>query len=137
MIPDELEQKILRLHFAERWKVGTIAKQLGVHHGTVRRVLHDLGIPTGETRRPSMVDPYRPFILETLEKYPGLPASRLYMMVVERGYPGAPDHFRGIIAQMRPRKPTEAFQRLRTFAQRQLHLGATTVTSRHLKARRA
>ena len=114
MIPDELEQKILRLHFAERWKVGTIAKQLGVHHGTVRRVLHDLGIPSGATRRPSMVDPYRPFILETLEQYPDLPASRLYMMVVERGYPGAPDHFRGIIAQMRPRKPAEAFQRLRT-----------------------
>lgn len=45
MIPTELEERILRLHFVEKWKVGTIAKQCGVHHSTVRRVLHDRGVP--------------------------------------------------------------------------------------------
>lgn len=35
-------------------------------------------------------------------------------MVRERGYPGQPDHFRHIIARLRPRKPAEAFLRLRT-----------------------
>jgi hypothetical protein len=34
-IPPELEAKILRYFHVEKWKVGTIARQLGVHHGTV------------------------------------------------------------------------------------------------------
>lgn len=32
MISPELPARIRRLHFAEHWKVGTIATQLGVHH---------------------------------------------------------------------------------------------------------
>ena len=54
------------------------------------------------------------FIVQTLTKYPTLRASRLHQMVRERGYPGAPDHFRTIVAQLRPRRATEAYLRLRT-----------------------
>jgi transposase len=114
MIPDDLERKILRLHLVEGWPVGTIAKQCEVHHSTVRRVLHTRGVPAAPTSRPSMADPFLPFIRETLGKHPDLPASRLHRMVVERGYPGGPDHFRRLVARLRPRKPAEAFQRLRT-----------------------
>jgi transposase len=113
VIPAELEERIMRLYFVEKWTVGTIAKQVGVHHTTVGRVLHSNGITKG-IQRPSMVDPYLPFIEETLAKYPTLPASRLHTMVAERGYPGGPDHFRRLVARLRPRKPAEAFQRLRT-----------------------
>jgi transposase len=35
-------------------------------------------------------------------------------MVRERGYPGAPDHFRSIVARLRPRPQAEAYLRLRT-----------------------
>ena len=38
-IDDELKAQILRYHFVEHWRVGTIASQLGVHHSTVERVL--------------------------------------------------------------------------------------------------
>jgi len=115
MIPPELEAQILRLHHAEKWQLGTIATQVGVHHSTVRRVLSQAGIPAGRVMvRPAMVDPYVPFIVATLEKWPRLCASRLYEMVKERGYPGRPDHFRGIVARYRPRAPAEAFHRLRT-----------------------
>jgi hypothetical protein len=34
-ISKEREAEILRLHYAEKWPVGTIAKQLGLHHCTV------------------------------------------------------------------------------------------------------
>ena len=34
-IAPELRAQILRLFQAERWRVGTIARQLGVHHSTV------------------------------------------------------------------------------------------------------
>jgi transposase len=115
MIERALEAEILRLYHAEQWRIGTIATQLGVHHSTVRRVLAQAGIAGArQSLRPSLADPYVPFILETLERYPRLRASRLYQMVRSRGYPGAPDHFRSIVARLRPRPAAEAYLRLRT-----------------------
>ena len=104
MIARALEAEILRLHHSEHWPVGTIAAQLRVHHGTVRRVLAQAGeLAVLPTQRPSMVDPYRAFIVETLTKYPTLRASRVYTMVRERGYPGSiprsSSYFRWILAQ--------------------------------------
>src|SRR5690606_39707368 len=110
MIGKEREADILRLFHAERWRVGTIARQLGVHHTTVQRVLAQTGIPPENlTARPSMADPYVPFIVDTLTKYPRLCASRVFEMVRARGYSGGPDHFRRVVARLRPRPPAEAF----------------------------
>ena len=115
MISRALEAEILRLHHGEQWPIGTIATQLRVHHGTVRRVLAQAGVPLAPIMiRASIAAPYVAFIVETLTKYPTLRASRLYQMVKERGYPGAPDHFRAIVAQWRPRRAAEAYLRLRT-----------------------
>jgi len=115
MISRALEAEILRLHHTEHWPVGTIATQLRVHHATVRRVLAQAGVPVVQKIvRPSMVEPYLAFMIETLSKYPTLRASRLYAMVRERGYPGAPDHFRALVARLRPRPAAEAYLRLRT-----------------------
>ncbi|MGB6605436.1 MAG: IS21 family transposase [Steroidobacteraceae bacterium] len=117
MISRELEAEILRLHHAEGWPVGTLARQLHLHHSTVRRVLGQAGIPAAhQYTRPLMVEPFIPFIQETLARYPTLRASRLYRMVRERGYPGAPDHFRAIVARYRPRQAAEGYLRLRTLA---------------------
>jgi transposase len=112
-ISAELEAKILRYYHVEKWRVGTIARQLQVHHGTVQRVLRRAGVPAAQrTARASKADPYLPFILQTLERYPTLTASRLYAMVRERGYRGSPDHFRHIVAMHRPRRAAEAYLRL-------------------------
>jgi transposase len=114
-IPKELEAKILRYFHAEQWKVGTIARQLGVHHGTVDRVLSQAGLPKAERpHRPSQLDPFLPFVRETLEQYPRLTASRLYAMVRSRGYPGGEDHFRHLMLHYRPRAQPEAYLRLKT-----------------------
>jgi transposase len=117
MISRELEGEILRLHHAEGWPIGTLARQLHLHHSTVRRVLGQAGIPAAhQYTRPLMVEPFVPFIQEMLGRFPTLRASRLYRMVRERGYPGAPDHFRAIVARYRPRQAAEAYLRLRTLA---------------------
>lgn len=120
-IPLELASRIERLYRVERWRVGTIARQLHVHRDTVCRVLREREVvPPGTPLRPSLVDPYRGFIRETLEKYPTLAASRLHDMVCERGYGGQASHFRYLVSTMRPRPPAEAYLRLRTLPGEQM-----------------
>ncbi len=115
MISKERQAEILRLHHVEKWPVGTIATQLGVHHTTVQRVLDQAGTDQKQVYpRASILDPFLPFIISMLEKYPQLKAPRLHEMVKERGYRGGPDHFRKVVRRVRPRKPAEAYQRLRT-----------------------
>jgi transposase len=113
-IAPDLEARILRYYHVEKWRAGTIARQLHVHAGTVRRVLAQAGLPGSELQRPSRIDPYLPFIRQTLEQFPTLTASRLYQMVRERGYDSGPDHFRHLISRYRPRRCSEAYLRLRT-----------------------
>ena len=132
-IPPELEVQILRYHHVEKWPVGTIAKQLRVHHTTVSRVLLQAGLPRIlQHPKRSKADPFLPFIRATLESFPTLTASRLYAMVRERGYTGRPDHFRHIVACLRPRPAAEAYLRLRTLPGEQAqvdwgHFGHLTI----------
>ena len=112
-------------YHAEKWRVGTIAAQLHVHHSVVRRVLAQAGLPRlGPPPRRSLIDVYLPFILQTLEKFPTLTASRLHAMVRERGYRGSRpceggSHFRHLIACHRPRRKAEACLRLRSLPDEQ------------------
>ena len=82
----EVEPEIHRLFFAEHWKVGTIARQLNVHHDVVRRIV---GALPKRTRSPGgrlpRLDPYREFIVEQLAQYPRLRSTRLYDMIRARG----------------------------------------------------
>ena len=113
--PPDREAAILRLYHAEKWPIGTIATQPGLHHSVVRRVLDNEGVVIASTVRVSSVDPFVPFIQETLVKYPRLRVSRLHEMLVARGYPGSADHLRRLVrTRYRPRTAPEAFLRLRT-----------------------
>ena len=63
MIDRQLEAEILRLSRVEKWPIGTICTQLGVHHDTVERVLTNAGLtPDQITARPSKMDPFVGFI---------------------------------------------------------------------------
>lgn len=100
----ELELQILNYYQIKKWRVGTIASELRVHHSVVRRVLAQagllvLGSPSGR----STANSHLPFIRQTLENFPTLPASRVYRLIVERGYAGGPDHIRHLMACLRPR----------------------------------
>jgi transposase len=109
------DAEIIRLHHAERWPPGTIARELGVHASVVRRVLGQAGqVAESVAARPSMVEPYLPFIRETLAKHPKLRASRILEMVRGRGYKGQQSRFHEIIAELRPRPKAEAYLRLST-----------------------
>ena len=105
----ELEAEITRLHHAEHWPVGTIATQLETHPDQVRRVLGLGESRTASSLRPRIIDPYRPFIDETLRRYPKLLATRLYDMVRDRGFPGSVRTVREHVAGVRPRPQRKAY----------------------------
>lgn len=115
-LPLDVVAHIRRLHFAEHWKVGTIATELQVHHEAVERAL---GLDTRggmAVRRvmPTLLDDYKPFIRETLEKHPRLRATRLLHMVKPRGYRGSYESVKRYVREVRPRGRTEAFFRIET-----------------------
>lgn len=108
------EHDILRHHLVDDWPVGTVARELGVHHDVVRRVLRQRQVGTGAPQvvRARMIDPYLAYVKTTLEKYPKLHASRLFHMLRARGYEGSESHFRKLIVELRPRPAPEPFARL-------------------------
>jgi transposase len=115
MISPEQRAEIRRLYYAEHWRVGTIATTLDLHHDTVRHAIEaERFIRPGAQIRPSALDPYKPFLLMTLEQYPRLRATRLYAMLQERGYPGSVVQVRRWVRTVRPAARAEAYLRLET-----------------------
>lgn len=109
MISQDLEVRIITLS-QEGWKVGSIARELGVHHDTVRRCLdgrHQKECPE-EPERSSLLEPWLPLIDTTLASYPKVRATRLYSMIKKRGYGGSIYPLRRYCQKNRPR-PAKAF----------------------------
>lgn len=114
MISKETLTQIRHLYYAEHWKVGTIATELGLHADTVRRALETEQFNRRRVARPTLVDPYADFIRETLARYPRLRATRICQMIHARGYEGSESTVRRAVADLRPTH-REAFLRLQTF----------------------
>jgi transposase len=115
MIDDQKRAEIRRLFFGEHFKIGTIASQLGLHHGVVRREIDTDKLASRGKARPSALDPYIDFMRETLERYPRLTGTRLHQMLQTRGYEGSAIQVRRKIRQLDLRPaPKEAFFRLET-----------------------
>ena len=110
MITPEQHAEIRRLYFGEHWKVGTIAAALGVHHDTVRAAIaHDTQRRAARApAAPTQLDPYLPFIRDTLAQYPRLRATRLFEMVRPRGYPGSVVQLRRVVRLIRPAATADA-----------------------------
>jgi transposase len=106
----EIEAEVRRLSHAEGWPPGTIAKELGVHHEVVERVLDaQHGVPKARPPRASALDPYKPFILQTLEEHPRLRAKRIYHMIRKRGFDGGARTVRRYVALVRPKPRVDAY----------------------------
>lgn len=112
MVPIEIEAEIRRLHYAEHWPVGTVARQLDVHEDVVRRVVGLLRPRRALTPRKRVVDDYVAVIDEILRQYPTLRVTRLHDMLRERGFNGAVRTLRAYVATVRPTPKHEAFLRL-------------------------
>jgi transposase len=115
MIAPAQRAEIRRLYYAEHWRVGTLASALGLHHDTVRHAIEtERFIRPGTQIRASARDPYKPFLLLTLEQYPRVRATRLHAMIHECGYAGSPVPVRRWVRTVRPAARAEAYLRLET-----------------------
>lgn len=110
--PAELEAEIRRLHCVEGWPVGTVASQLGVHHDVVERVLGLQKLGDEPEDRPRLIDPFMGFITDTLAQFPRLCSTRMFDMLVQRGYRGSARTVRRHVAEVRPRPRREAYLRI-------------------------
>ena len=106
--------QIRRYFYAEHWKIGTIASELGLHPDTVRNAIESERFTPTPPLRASIVDPYTEFIRQTLDQHPRLRATRIYQMVRDRGYTGSVVQLRRAVAQLRP-QIREPFLRLQVF----------------------
>ena len=114
MIDAAQRARIRRLFYAEHWKVGTIATELGVHHEAVSHAIEsDRFVSAGSLVRPTMLDPYKGIVGEILKQYPRLVATRIFGMVRDRGYTGSVVQLRRYVRTVRPAR-AEAFLRLQT-----------------------
>ena len=113
MITPEQHAEIRRLYFGEHWKIGTIVTHLGVHPDTVRAAiaLDTRVVRRGACRR-SILDPYLPFLRDTLAQYPRLRATRLYEMLRPRGYTGSANQLRRLVRVLRPQTTIARYRRL-------------------------
>ena len=117
MITPAQRAEVRRLYFSERWKVGTIAAQLGLHPETVRAAVEreTTAVRRGVCRR-TILDPYLPFIRDTLTQYPSLRATRVYEMVRQRGYTGSVIQVRRLVRRLRPETGRTVYRRVVTLA---------------------
>jgi len=114
MIDVETRARIRRLFYVEHWKIGTIARELGLHPETVSLAVETDRFNNTKTLRPSATDPYADFIREILVKHPRLRATRIFQMIRDRGYSGSIVQLRRFVACVRP-VHREAYLRLHTF----------------------
>ena len=68
------------------------------------------------TCRATQLDPYLPFVRDTLAQYPRLRATRLFEMVKGRGYTGSVVQLRRAVRLIRPAATATVYRRLVTLA---------------------
>jgi len=115
MLSPETRAQIRRYFFAEHWKIGTIAAELGVHPDAVRHAIESERFRSAPPLRASLADPYLAFVRQTLEQHPRLRATRIHAMLRDRGYSGSVVHLRRAVARLRPQK-CEPFLQLHTLS---------------------
>ena len=113
MIDEAIRAEMRRLVLGEGWRIGTVARRFSVHHGVVRRAIR------GETKKPrsaaeSVLESHKAYIVERLEKYPELTATRLLLELRDRGYTHGIAVLKRYVNQIRGPRSKKAYLRIET-----------------------
>lgn len=113
MIDEATRAEIRRLVLGEGWRIGTVARRFGVHHGVVRRAIRD-ELPTKRAAAVNAIEPHKAYIVERLEKYPELTAARIILELRDRGYEHGIAVVRRFVAKVRGPRGRKAYLRVET-----------------------
>lgn len=105
-----------RLFYGEHWKIGTIATHLCRHYDAIKRAVQVETFHRKERTLACKTDLYLEFIESTLKQYPRLRATRIYEMIVPRGYMGSISQLRKKVKELRPLAYEEAYLKLKMLA---------------------
>lgn len=118
MLAAAVQAEILRLVFAEHWSLSRIARHLGVHRASVRKVVTRRSVALARARprpRSTLVTPFTNQIQTLLAQDPERSAVNVLQHLRAAGYRGGITVLRGTVARLRPTPTREAFVSL-TFA---------------------
>jgi transposase len=113
MTPAEVRAEMRRLVLRLHWRIETVARRFGVHHSTVRRALEDS--PGPEHPVPgSVLDPFKPYVVQRLTEAPELTGVRMLAELRERGYQHGIACIRRYMAKVRTPRPAKVYLRVET-----------------------
>lgn len=113
MINESVRAEIRRLVLAEDLPVETVARKFGVHHSVVRRALRTAPAATQQTTlRASVLDPFKPYVVERITALPELTSTRLIRELRERGYTGGVATLRRYVLSVRSPRSRKAYLRV-------------------------
>jgi transposase len=122
MLSQEIQARIMALHFGDGKSARAISRELRVSRKSVSAVIARRSIRTvAEVSAPrkSILDPYKPMIQEKLLRDPAIPATAIHQSLRRLGFIGSVRRLREYVSTVRvDPKPREAFLKL-TFEPRQ------------------
>jgi transposase len=115
MLPAAIQAEILRLRSAERWGYSQIARHLGIHRESVRKVALRRSValaPAPPAPRTTVVTPFRARLQALLTENPARPAVTIFQALRQEGYRGGISALRGAVRRLRPRAAPAAMATL-------------------------
>ena len=105
MLAAAIQAEILRLHYAERWGYSQIARHLGIHRESVRKVARRRSValaPAPPAPRTTVVTPFRARIQALLTEDPVRSAVTIFQGLRAEGDRGGISALRGAVRRLRP-----------------------------------
>lgn len=108
----EMRGEMRRLVLLQLWKIETVARRFGVHHSTVRRVLRDAEVGELPALPKSVLEDFKPHIIQRITEAPQLTAVRLLEELRQHGYAHGIATLRRYVAQVRQPRARKVYLRI-------------------------
>ena len=105
MLAAAIQAENLRLRYAERWGYSRIARHLGIHRESARKVALRRSValaPAPPAPRTTLLTPFRARIQALLTEDPARSAVTIFQVLRTEGYRGGISALRGVVRKLRP-----------------------------------
>ncbi len=105
MLSAAIQAEILRLKYAEHWRISVIARHLGINRKSVDKVVRRRSValaPAPPAPRTTVVTPFRARIQALLTEDPARSAVTVFQTLRQEGYRGGISALRAAVRRLRP-----------------------------------